>query len=247
MWRLPRFRRLRRVRLNRYWRAFLLCLAGCAVAGAAIVWLAPGHAGLFLLTLYAIPSNSFIPIPHEPGILYLAQWYHPLWVALAGTIGAVIVSFADYAVVEAALKHPKISGAREARLFRWAIKWMTRYPFAIIVLFTLTPLPIYVVRLLAPASGYPIGRYVLAQIVGRFPRFLALAWIGHVVHIPGWVLVLMFVALLAAMWLGSRGTGAAPIDDDEEEVDDAVPLDIPDLTDPEHPKPGASGALPQVD
>lgn len=248
MWRTPSLRRLRRLQLNRYWRAFFLALTLCAAAGTLVVWLAPELAGLFLLGIYSIPSNSIIPVPHEPGILYFAKFYHPALVALVATVGTVIVCFADYAIVEAAMRHPKISGAREARLFRWSVKWMTRYPFLIIVLFTLTPLPIYVVRVLAPASGYPIGRYILAQIVGRFPRFLALAYVGYLFPIPGWALAAMFVALLVAMWLGSRSTGAAAADDEEEEeIEDAVELDLPDLTDPEHPRLGASGsALPRA-
>ena len=58
MWRLPGLRRLRRVWLNRHWRAFFLCLCATAVVGALVVWLAPAYDGLFLLGLFAIPSNS---------------------------------------------------------------------------------------------------------------------------------------------------------------------------------------------
>ncbi len=217
---------------------FFWGLAACALVGGLMVTLAPRFDGLFLLAIYCIPGNSILPIPHEPAVLYVAQFYHPVWVALAATIGAVVVSFADYALVEAAMRHPRVSGAAEKGLFKWAVKWMRRFPFWIIVLFSLTPLPIYVIRLLAPASGYPIGRYLAAQIVGRFPRFLLLAWIGQAMHLPGWLLVTMFALLLAFMWIASRNTSSAGLDDDEDEDADAEELDIPDLTDPEHP--GAS-------
>ena len=90
---------------------------------------------------------------------------------------------------------------------------MSRYPFAITVLFSLTPLPISIVRILAPAVGFPVRRYMLAQIVGRFPRFYLLAWIGHTVPIPSWILVGMFVALLVSFYLSSR---AIEEDDDED-------------------------------
>lgn len=240
MWRTPSLRRLRRLKLDRYWRAFFIGLTLCAVAGALVVWLAHDYAGLFLLGIYSIPSNSIIPVPHEPAILYFAKFYHPVSIALVATLGTVVVAFADYAIVEAAMRHPRVSGAREARLFRWCVKWMTRWPFAIIVLFTLTPLPIYVVRVLAPATGYPLRRYILALIVGRFPRFLALAYIGYFVPIPGWALLAMFVLLILFMWLGSRTGGAAAEDDEDEVIDDAVVLDLPDLTDPEHPTTAAT-------
>jgi membrane protein YqaA with SNARE-associated domain len=237
VWRPPGYRRLRRIKLNRHWRAFLIALAACAVLGALAVLFAPELAGVFLLAIYCIPANSVLPVPHEPAVLYFAKFYHPVWVALAATAGTIVVSFADYALIEAAMRHPRISGAREKGLFKWAVKWMMRYPFWIIVLFSLTPLPIYVVRVLAPASGYPVARYVAAQIVGRFPRFLALAWLGHALMIPGWVLLAMFVLLLGFMWLASRNTSNAGLDDEEEEAPDAEELEIPDLSDPEHPAP----------
>jgi membrane protein YqaA with SNARE-associated domain len=225
------------MKLTRHWRAFFVSLAVCAVFGLATVLFAPDLAGLFLLAIYSIPSNSVLPIPHEPAILYFATVYHPVWVALAGTVGTVAVSFADYALVEAAMRHPKISGAREKGLFKWAVKWMQRFPFWIIVLFSLTPLPIYVVRVLAPASGYPIARYVAAQVVGRFPRFLLLAYIGYSIQLPGWVLLAMFALMLAFMWLASRNTSGAGLDDDDDEPADAEELAIPDLHDPENPAP----------
>jgi membrane protein YqaA with SNARE-associated domain len=231
VWGILRLQRLRRVRLHRYWRSFVVALGGCAAIGAAVVLVAPAFAGLFLFGLYAIPSNSILPIPHEPGLLYFARFYHPAWIALAATFGSALVCFADYAIVGAALRHPRVKSASEARLFRWAVRWMTRYPFAIVVLFACVPLPVYVVRILAPASGYPIGRYILAQVIGRFPRFYLLAWIGHAVQLPVWLLVAMFVALLAVFFLGGR----APAADDEDP--DSEPIGVPDLRDPERPTP----------
>jgi membrane protein YqaA with SNARE-associated domain len=219
------------LRLTRHWRAFFWSLVAAAIGGALIVILAPEFAGLFLLALYNIPSNSVFPIPHEPVVLYFAKFYHPLWVALAATIGTVVVSFADYALVEAAMRHPRIGGARERGLFKWAIRWMQRFPFWIIVLFSFTPLPISVVRILAPAAKYPVGRYIAAIVVGRFPRFLALAWIGHTFAIPTWVLIALLVLMFGSMWLASRGSSSVGLADDEE-PEDAEELAIPDLSDP---------------
>ena len=87
---------------------------------------------------------------------------------------------------------------------------MERWPFAIIVLFSFTPMPITVIRILAPASGYPIGRYLVAQLVGRFPRFLILAWIGRVLMIPTWGVVAMLAILVLAVYVSSRGPSLAP-------------------------------------
>lgn len=244
MWRPPSPRRLAKLRLSRRWRQFFIALCGVASAGLVIVALAPALAGLYLLGLYCIPSNSILPIPHEPGVLYMARWYAPWEIAVAATIASAVVAFADYAIVEAAMRHPRIAGARDARMMRWAVKWMTRFPFAIIVAFSLVPvLPISVIRALAPISGYPLRRYIAALIVGRLPRFFVLAWLGNVLAIPTWVLLLITAATLAMMVLGSTPTPSVD-EDDEDCPPDAEEILVPDLTDPEHPvDPSASTRL----
>jgi membrane protein YqaA with SNARE-associated domain len=212
---------------------FFFALCGVAALGVVILTLAPALAGLWLLGLYCIPSNSILPIPHEPGVLYVARFYPPWEIAIAATAASAVVAFADYGLVEAAMRHPRVQGARDARLMRWAVRWMTRYPFAIIVAFSLVPvLPISVIRALAPLSGYPLRRYIAAMVVGRLPRFYLLAWLGQVILIPGWVLLLVTLATLAMMFLGSTPT---PIDDDDDDEPDAEEVLVPDLSDPEHP------------
>jgi membrane protein YqaA with SNARE-associated domain len=212
-------RRLFFLRLNHWWRAFLLALAAYAVIGTIVLALVPDLAGVFLLGAYCIPANSIIPFPHEPAVLFFARFYDPLLIAVAATIGSIIASFADYAMVGAAMRHRALASTRQSPLFQWALRWMRRYPFAIIVLFSFTPLPISVVRILAPAVDYPIRRYVLAQVVGRLPRFYILAWIGHAFVIPTWALLAMLVLLLGSVVMSARGGDAAaedldPTDDD---------------------------------
>ena len=198
------------VSLTRYWRWFLAGLVALLAIGGAAVVIDPELGGLVALALYCIPTNSVLPLPHEPGILYFARSYDPIWIALVATAASTITSFADYAMVGAAMKHPRMVGIRGTRMFRWAVRWMKRWPFAIVVVFSLTPLPITVIRILAPASGYPIGRYVVAQAIGRLPRFLVLAWLGSEFHFPTWLLIAMFGALLAVFWLSGRGKPTDP-------------------------------------
>lgn len=213
-------RRLALLRLNPWWRAFMIALATYAVIGTALLVFVPDLAGVFLLGAYCIPANSVFPIPHEPAVLFFAQFYAPVWIALAATAGSIIASFADYALVGAAMRHSAFSGTRNSRLFQWALKWMKRWPFAIIVLFSFTPLPISVIRILAPASDYPVSRYVLAQIVGRFPRFFILAMIGHALTIPAWALIVMFLLMFVSVFSTMRGGDA----DDDADADDSAEL-----------------------
>ena len=195
----------RQVTRTRYWRWFFGGLAALAVAGALAVTLVPSLGGLYLLALYCVPTNSIFPLPHEPGVLYFAQHYDPVWITLVATAASVIMSFADYAMVGAWMRHPRLGAVQHTRLFRWAVRWMKRWPFAIVALFSLVPfLPISVVRILAPASGYSIWRYIAAQIVGRVPRFFALALLGHAVEFPVWALVGIFVLTLGTMLFSGR-------------------------------------------
>jgi membrane protein YqaA with SNARE-associated domain len=205
------------LRLNHWWRAFVLALAAYAVVGVIVLAFVPDLAGIFLLGAYCIPANSVVPIPHEPAMLYFAKYYHPFWCALAGTVGSLIACYSDYAMVGAAMRHRALSKTRESRLFQWSTKWMKRYPFAITVLFSFTPLPIAIVRILAPAVDYSVRRYMLAQIVGRFPRFYILAYIGHTVLIPTWIIVGLGIVLLLAWFIGARSVEG---DDDRDEGED---------------------------
>jgi membrane protein YqaA with SNARE-associated domain len=212
-------RRFFLLRLNHWWRAFLLALAAYAILGTVVLLFVPDLAGVFLLGAYCIPANSIVPIPHEPAILYFAKFYDPFWCALAGTIGSLIACYADYAMVGAAMRHRALAKTRNSPLFQWSTKWMKRYPFLITVLFSFTPLPIAIVRILAPAVEYNVRRYMLAQIVGRFPRFYILAWIGHTVMIPTWIIIGLGILLVGMFFLGA----SAVEDDDDVDDDDGEP------------------------
>ena len=135
------------------------------------------------------------------------------------------MAFADYAMVEAAMKHPRIASIMTTRLFKWALRWMKRWPFAIVALFSFIPLPITIIRILAPASHYPILRYIVAQAVGRLPRFYLLALIGHFLEVPAWALIAMFVALFALFFLTGRSSAAEPTAKPSPEPDHTRPGD----------------------
>lgn len=203
--------RLRRP-LPEYWQRFFWALLGFAVAGAAILYFVPDFAGMFLFSIYSMPANSLLPVPHEPGLLFFAKYYDPAWIALAGCVGTAVAAAIDYPVVKTAFNHPKIRRTRNTRLYRSSVKWLMRYPFMTIVVFAATPLPVYVVRVLAPATGYPLWRYMLATMIGRFPRYFAVAWVGHLVHIPSWVLLGMFLLLVGSLVLGSKTADEVGID-----------------------------------
>jgi membrane protein YqaA with SNARE-associated domain len=188
---------LDRRRVARRWRAFVVSLAALGLGGFALALAAPSFAGLVLLAVYCVPANSILPLPHEPGVLFVATFYAPLGVALAATIGSAIGSISDYALVETALLHPRIDRARSRGVVGWAIRWFQKAPFAIVLACSLVPfLPISVIRVLAPASRYSFRRYFVAGLLGRIPRFYALAYLGHALQLPAWVLIAVTVSTL---------------------------------------------------
>lgn len=190
------------------WRMFGLALLGLGIAGGISVLVAPSTAGLVLLAIYCVPANSILPIPHEPGVLYAASLYNPIAVAVAATIGSVIASISDYAVVETALRHPRLDRARDHGIVGWAIRKFRTAPFAIVFACSLIPLlPISVIRALAPASGYPFRRYLLAGMLGRLPRFFALAYVGHAWTLPTWVLAAVAAVTLGVAWASTVAAG----------------------------------------
>jgi membrane protein YqaA with SNARE-associated domain len=195
-----------------YWQRFGWALLAFAVAGALILALWPDMAGAYLFSIYSMPANSLLPVPHEPGLLYFAKYYSPACIALAGCIGTGVAAAVDYPVVKLAFESPRIRQARNTRLYHTAVRWLMRYPFATIVVFAATPLPVYVVRVLAPASGYPLWRYIAATIVGRYPRYFAVAWIGHQFQIPGWLLLAIFAVMVIGLVMGSRLSDEVGID-----------------------------------
>tara|TARA_R110002096_G_scaffold423452_1_gene630582 strand:- start:44097 stop:44750 length:654 start_codon:yes stop_codon:yes gene_type:complete len=183
---------------------------GCAIALAAVL-INEESAGLAILGMYCIPSNSVAPLPHEPAILFFADFYRPIWITIAATAGSGIAAFSDYAIVRGALRHEWVARISRGRWFRWAVGSFMKRPFATVVLFAISPLPVSVVRVLAPASNFSVWRYVAAMMLGRFPRFYAFAWIGFLVPIPTWVLAIAVIAPLVMMVLAHRSGEDAPI------------------------------------
>lgn len=146
---------------------------------------------------YALVSNmAMAVIPHEPVVIwYGAHW--GIWataaVATAGTLAA--------SVVDHRLFGPMVGRvATQPLLARGVLgtirRLFGRAPFAVIAVSGVTPLPAWPFKAAAFAERYPLVPYLAAVAVGRFPRYLLLAWLGYAVSVPNWVLVALVVAML---------------------------------------------------
>lgn len=150
------------------------------------------------LAFFSIPSNAAISVfPHEPVLLYFGKFAN-LWLAAGvATAGTLVAGWMDHRVFVPLLHLRTLQGYREHRIYRRAIELYRRWPFLTLVLAGFTPLPFFPFKFLSFSTAYPMGRYLAALAVSRFPRYLVLLWAGAVLEIPDWILVALFVGVLA--------------------------------------------------
>lgn len=172
-----------------------------------LLWpvVAPLTAFLLVTVWVHGPASPFLPAAYEPVLLLFGRVYPPLLIGLLGTLGDLYVEYLDYQLFlglgafgpyRTLLKHP---------LFTRAVALFNRRPFLAVWLFAWSPLPDWMIRVIAPAARYPVRRYLLAMGLGRLPKFWLLAALGAWWQ-PDRRLVLGVVAvsilLTAGMFLG---------------------------------------------
>jgi uncharacterized membrane protein YdjX (TVP38/TMEM64 family) len=174
--------------------------------------------GLLWLAFYSIPANTAISIfPHEPAIILYGQHYNIILIAVFAAIGNLIAAVLDYYFFTPVLQLQFTAGYKKSRVYRKSIQWFAVAPFWVVVLFALTPLPFYLVKILVFSSGYSAWRFLAGILVGRFPRFILLALLGEAVHIPTWMMIVLFALIFlvyiswaAKAWYHSRRNRQAP-------------------------------------
>jgi membrane protein YqaA with SNARE-associated domain len=190
-----------RVRLR--WIAWgTVALLGVAVA--AMSWDLRFAAYAFY-ALYSLPSNSVVPLLNEPGLLLFAPMTTPVLLALAGVPGTALGASLDYTLLSRAFASSRLDDVRAHRWTRYLLRMFAVAPSLTVFLFALLPLPFWAVRVLAPASGLPMGRYVAAVVPGRFLRYYVVAWLGVALGIgTDEALILLGAALLYLVLVGLR-------------------------------------------
>jgi len=147
-----------------------------------------------LLFSYAFLSNVALAVlPHEPTVIWygarLGVWPTTL-IAAAGTVLAGLV---DHRLFVPPIERVK---ARRPAVPAFADRAFRRWPFLILALSGLTPLPFFPFKMLAFTTGYPLGRYAGAVAARCLPRYALLAWLGTAVRLPAWVLIGLFALLM---------------------------------------------------
>ncbi|GAB4338545.1 MAG: hypothetical protein Kow0037_22680 [Calditrichia bacterium] len=183
------------------WKFIIYTLTMATLAGVIAYFYFPKYLGLVMLFFYIIPSNSFIPFPHEPAIIYYGKIYGPWLTTLTATIPTVIACIIDYAVLMPVFTRTRLARIKETRVYLKTVNYYEKAPFVTNFVAALSPVPFYPVRVLSVASHYPLWKYTLAVALGRVPRYFLLAFFGAVLNIPNWVIAFFFLSLVSsAIW-----------------------------------------------
>ncbi|MFX0203160.1 MAG: VTT domain-containing protein [Candidatus Hodarchaeota archaeon] len=181
-------------------RSLWLVIILVAIIFGVSLWISqylfPQYSELWILFLYTLPSEFLIAVlPHEPIILYFSKSYNQFtvtWVTLAGTI---FIEYINYMLVTLFFKSTRLIDLKRRQTFQNAIHYFLLIPFFSLVIAAITPIPFYPFRIIAPMSGYPVKKYLMAILIGRTPRFYFLAYFGHIVVLSNKVIILLFILL----------------------------------------------------
>ena len=155
---------------------------------------------LWVLFFYSFPSEFLIAIvPHEPILLYFGKFYSPLTVAAVGIIGTVMTEAINYSAFNYITDTNLFQKIHHRKAVKKIIELFRKSPFLAIWIAGLTPIPFYPFRFLVVLARYPILKYLLAVFLSRSPRFYLLAYLGHAIKFPDYLLIIFFVILILGM------------------------------------------------
>jgi len=176
-----------------------------------------GPFGAFVLTTLWVhgPWSPFFPAAYEPVLMVFGRLYPPVLIAAVGSTLSCAVEAFNYKVYNWMAGIPQLDRLREKAVSGRLVKLFEKQPFLVVWLFAWTPAPDWAARILGVLSGYPIRRYVTAFLLGRFPKFLFLAWLGRQIPISTTGLIIIAVATViigygTAIIRARRARPAAP-------------------------------------
>lgn len=187
-----------RPRGDRRWDWFMRGTVVAALAGIGLATTLPSAIPLVWLAVVSVPANSplspVLPTLFEPIVIEAGKFANPWAVSAVALGGYMYTEYVNWHLYAWVLRGDKAAWVRRQAWVRRSVEYFARAPFASVVVFAFTPLPFWVARGLAILRGYPLRRYLLATVVGRWPRFFLYAWLGSAVRIPVWALVAVIVA-----------------------------------------------------
>jgi uncharacterized membrane protein YdjX (TVP38/TMEM64 family) len=187
-----------RPRGDRRWDWFLRGTVVAGIVGVVVALALPATIPLVWLTVLGIPANSplspVLPTAFEPLIIEAAKFASPLVVSFTALGVYMYTEYVNWHLYAWVLHGERAGWLRRQPWVERSVDYFARAPFVSVVVFAFTPLPFWAARGLAILRGYSLRSFLLATVIGRWPRFFLYAWLGHALHVPTLVLVLVIVA-----------------------------------------------------
>ncbi len=193
---------LLRPRGSREWDAVLRASGVVAVLAIYPTLRWPGVAGLvgfFCITLFVSgPISMVLPAAYEPLLMVMGRIYAPWLVTVVGVAGNLYMDYLNYHLYSAVMSHPRLERARNSAVVRRTLALFQRSPFFGVWLCAWSPIPYWIVSVLAPLSRYPMKKYLFATLLGRAPRVWFFAALGLLVPVSTQTLVILVVSAIVA-------------------------------------------------
>ena len=152
---------------------------------------------------YMSVACTLIPLPTPPYVIALGKVFHPGIVAITGAIGNAIAAFVEYRLLLWLFSRTELQQRVETNpIFQRFSHYFRRMAFVCLVFTGFTPIPFEPFRFAAILARYNLPRYLLAVLLGRFPRYYLIALIGDQFQIPTRYLVILLIVSLAIPIVG---------------------------------------------
>lgn len=151
--------------------------------------------GFLCLTLFVSgPISMVLPAAFEPMLMVAGRLYNPILVTVLAVAGNLYMDYVNYHVYGAVMQHPRLEAARSSWVVRKTLALFQRSPFFAVWLCAWSPIPYWIVSVLAPMSQYSMRKYLFATFLGRAPRVWFFATLGLVIPVSTQVLATCAIA-----------------------------------------------------
>ncbi len=166
---------------------------------AKTIW----YLGLYMLYLSLactyIPLNTGILVlllaSPDGGLTAISPFWRVMAVAGLGALATAISHLNEYHLITYLLRLGRAYKIKQTRIYLWAERHFSRWPFVLLVIFNVLPLPADPIRWLAIISQYSLTKYFLAQWVGRFIRYAILATVAKSLKLTFVQIIIICTAL----------------------------------------------------
>jgi len=161
---------------------------------------------------------NVLPLPSTPAILLMGKDFdllpgitvfssfvfnpNPLIAASLLAVATCLANMIDYELLGTVLRSRLLKKIRDSKYYESGIGYFNRVGFPLLTFVNFAWFTFDFFRLLAIAAGYARWKYVLSTFIGRFARYSIMAYMGKLLDIPIWAVILITLVLIAPSGVG---------------------------------------------